>query len=84
MGVTNYLLAAIPLLALIIPLLLGHFPGERVIERLAERTSQRPLARPRAAVAKPRGPVVPTLLSTRLLIAASFAKRPPPALLPAS
>lgn len=77
-------LAAIPLLALIIPLLLGHFPGERVIERLAKRRPTRARAPRRLASARSYAITVPGLLRSRLLMAASFAKRPPPALSPAS
>ena len=71
-------LAALPLLVVVVPLLLGRFPGEAVIERLAARRT--PAHRPSRASAAPR-PVrraVAGLLRARLLIAASFAERPPP------
>ncbi len=71
-------LAALPLLALVLPLLLGRFPGESVIERLA--SGVRP-ARRRAPARppRPRPGFAHTLLRARLLIAASLAERPPPA-----
>ncbi len=78
------MLAAIPLLALIIPLLLGRFPGEQVIERLAGRGTRRSSPPKRVAVARPRPVAVRTLLRARLLMAASFAERPPPAFTTAS
>jgi hypothetical protein len=78
------LLAALPLLALIVPLLFGCFPGERAIQRLAERRPARPRARRTVPAAVPRPVAFRTLLRTRLLIATSFAKRPPPALITAS
>lgn len=78
------LLPALPLVAIVVPLLLGHFPGEDVIERLAARPAGRHQHHRRRAVSRPRPIAVRTLLRTRLLIAASFATRPPPALLPVS
>ena len=74
-------LAALPFLALVLPLLVGRFPGESVIERLATRAG-RALPRPTAAAPRPRPVLARTLLRTRLLIAASLAERPPPAPVP--
>jgi hypothetical protein len=78
------ILAALPVLLLIVPLMFGCFPGESVIERLA--ASRRPGRRRerRAEIAPPTWVSAPTLLRSRLLIAASFAERPPPVPLPAS
>jgi hypothetical protein len=73
------LLAAIPLLVLVIPLLLGRFPGEKVLERLAAQQNRARPSRPLDLPRPPR-PIVTGLLRTRLLIAASFAERPPPGL----
>jgi hypothetical protein len=70
-------LAALPLLALVLPLLAGRFPGEAVIVRIASR-GRRP-RRPLASAPRPRTRQAPALLRTRLLIAASLAGRPPPA-----
>jgi hypothetical protein len=75
------LLAALPVLLLILPLLFGRFPGESVIERLAARPTRRPRHERRGLAPRPRPIAVATLLRTRLLIAASLAERPPPALL---
>lgn len=74
------LLAAIPLLALIIPLICGRFPGETVIERLAAPARSTPRLERRFQEHRPRPAGRWTLLRTRLLIAASFAERPPPAI----
>jgi hypothetical protein len=72
-------LAALPLLMVMLPLLFGRFPGESVIERLAARARPRTRDR-RTAVAAPRqARSAVSLLRSRLLIAASFAERPPPA-----
>jgi hypothetical protein len=71
------LLAAIPFLAIVIPLLLGRFPGESVIDRLVtRRRSHAPVRK----LGQPPRPAVSGLLRARLLIAASLAERPPPAL----
>jgi hypothetical protein len=74
-------LAAIPLLALILPLILGRFPGESVIERLATRSPARSRRERRGSAGRPWPASLGSLLRTRLLIAASFAERPPPAAL---
>ncbi|MFN8161360.1 MAG: hypothetical protein U0R52_10010 [Solirubrobacterales bacterium] len=69
-------LAALPLLLLVVPLALGRYPGEETIERLrARRLRRRPL---RAIRAKPAKPREARLLRGRLLIAASLAERGPP------
>ena len=71
------LLAALPLLLLVIPLVAGRYPGERVLARVRERARRRP--RPaRAIAAKPARPRRAALLRTRLLVAASLAGRAPP------
>jgi hypothetical protein len=71
------LLAALPLLLLVLPLLAGRYPGERTLERL-RKVAARP-RRPRSASArKPIAPRRRSLLRTRLLIAASLAERAPP------
>ncbi len=72
------LLATLPLLLLLLPLLAGRYPGERTLERLRKVAPQR--ARPRSTSArKPIAPRRQSLLRTRLLIAASLAERAPPA-----
>jgi hypothetical protein len=80
----TWLLPALPLLALIIPLIFGCFPGESVIERLAARAPARSCRQSRGGAARPRPVSLGSLLRARLLIAASFAERPPPAALLAS
>jgi hypothetical protein len=80
----TWLLPALPLVMLIIPLIFGRFPGESVIERLASRPPARSRRQRRAAAERPRPASLGSLLRTRLLIAASFAERPPPAALLAS
>jgi len=75
------ILAALPLLALVIPLLFGRYIGESVIERFAARPPVRSRHERRGRVVRPRAITASTLLRTRLLIAASFAERPPPAVL---
>ncbi len=70
------LLAALPLLLLVIPLVVGRYPGEGVLASVRERRRRpRPL---RALVAKPSAPRVADLLRNRLLVAASLAERAPP------
>lgn len=71
------LLALVPLLLLVVPLLLGHYPGCEAIVRLAERIAT-PL-RPRRAKrqARPRTPRSHAA-SGGLLIAFGIAQRPPP------
>jgi len=78
-GSTDALLFMAPALLIAIPLLGGRFFGEELIVRLASRR-----ARPRrAAVTAPALPPAPSAWLPRgaRLIAASLAKRPPPAAL---
>ena len=81
-GVTElvtFLLPALPLLALLATLLLGHYPGCEAIVRLSERiASARPRARDadrHATLPKPPRAAAP---AGGLLIALGLAQRPPP------
>jgi hypothetical protein len=74
----TFLLPALPLLALLLALLLGHYPGCEAIVRLAERIAYRdgkPAAPGRTALPKPPRAFAP---SGGLLIALGLAQRPPP------
>jgi hypothetical protein len=79
-GSTEALLFMAPALLIAIPLLGGRFFGEELIVRLATR---RPRPRRRSAAAAPAPPPAPSVWLPRgaRLIAASLAKRPPPAAL---
>jgi hypothetical protein len=75
-----FLLPAVPLLALLLFLLLGRYPGCDAIVRLSERLAAR-AARPTAANKhRPRAPRPPRSFapSGGLLIALGHAQRPPP------
>ncbi|MQA75997.1 MAG: hypothetical protein GEU88_16965 [Solirubrobacterales bacterium] len=72
------LLAALPLLLLAVPLLLGRYPGERTLELLRARRD-RPERPARSIAPAPSPPRRQPLLRNRLLIAASLAERAPPA-----
>jgi hypothetical protein len=75
----TFLLPALPLLALLLTLLLGRYPGCEAIVRFAERiASLVPEARataPRSALPKPPRSFAP---AGGLLIAFGHAQRPPP------
>ncbi|MGN6202298.1 MAG: hypothetical protein ACTHNY_07830 [Solirubrobacterales bacterium] len=76
----TFLLPALPLLALLLTLLLGRYPGCEAIVRLSERLagpgdSGRREATRRAALPKPPRSFAP---SGGLLIALGLAQRPPP------
>lgn len=73
-----FLLPAVPLLALLLALLLGHYPGCEAIVRLSEWMAKH--VRPRhgvvrRALPKPRRSFAPR---GGLLIALGLAQRPPP------
>jgi hypothetical protein len=75
----TFLLPALPLLALLLTLLLGRYPGCEAIVRLSERlaspgASRHGAAMP-AALPKPPRSFAP---SGGLLIALGLAQRPPP------
>jgi hypothetical protein len=75
----TFLLPALPLLALLLTLLLGHYPGCEAIVRLSEliaaaRRRTRDADR-RPALPKPRRASAP---GGGLLIALGLAQRPPP------
>lgn len=72
-------LAAVPLLLLLVALLLGHYPGCDAIVRLSERLSPRWLAR-RSVARLQRRPTPPRSFAASggLLIAFGLAQRPPP------
>ncbi len=76
---TEFAIAAAPLLLLLVALLLGHYPGCEVAMRLAERIASR--ARPGATVAsnspRPRPPASHAARGGQLL-AFGLAQRPPP------
>ena len=73
-----FLLPALPLLALLLTLLLGHYPGCEAIVRLSERIAGR--RRIRDAVRRPALPKPPRAFAPAggLLIALGLAQRPPP------
>jgi hypothetical protein len=75
----TFLLPALPLLALLLTLLLGRYPGceaiVRVSERLAEAVAQVRAPVRRAALPKPPRSFAP---AGGLLIAFGHAQRPPP------
>ncbi|HEX6781480.1 MAG TPA: hypothetical protein VF125_05550 [Solirubrobacterales bacterium] len=73
-----FLLPALPLLALLLTLLLGHYPGCEAIVRLSERIAGR--RRTRDAVRRPALPKPPRASAPAggLLIAFGLAQRPPP------
>jgi hypothetical protein len=74
-----FLLPAIPLLFLVVPLLLGRYPGCTAIVRLAERIAARGDA-PRAAAARPTPPRPRSFAPAGgLLLALSLSGRAPPA-----
>ena len=75
-----FLLPALPLLALLLTLLLGHYPGCEAIVRLAERIEA--LGRPALATrARRPAPRPPRSFAPRggLLLALSLSGRAPPA-----
>jgi hypothetical protein len=73
-----FLLPALPLLALLLTLLLGHYPGCEAIVRLSERIAAR--RRTRDAVRRPAlpKPLRASAPAGGLLIALGLAQRPPP------
>ncbi len=76
---TEFAIAAIPLLLLLVALLLGRYPGCEVAMRLAERIASR--ARREATTASnSRRPQPPASRAVHggLLIAFGLAQRPPP------
>jgi hypothetical protein len=78
-----FLLPAVPLLALLVCLLCGRYPGCEAIVRLSERIAAASAsASRRAATAARRSPFRPRSCAPRggLLIALSLAQRPPPLL----
>jgi hypothetical protein len=75
----EFLIAAIPLLALLAALLLGRYPGCETALRLAERIAARGHAAPTPARSwrRPRSPAK-RAPHGGLLIALGLAQRPPP------
>jgi hypothetical protein len=74
-----FLLPAVPLLALLVCLLCGRYPGHEAIVRLSERIAARP-ARRAGTRARPR-PLRPRSFAPGggLLLALSLSGRAPPA-----
>jgi hypothetical protein len=74
-----FLLPALPLLALLLTLLLGRYPGCEAIVRLSERIAGRARA-VRDAARRPALPKSPRSFAPAggLLIALGLAQRPPP------
>lgn len=74
----TFLLPALPLLALLLTLLLGHYPGCEAIVRLSERIAR--YSEPRQGVARFALPKPPRSFAPAggLLIALGLAQRPPP------
>lgn len=72
-------IAAIPLLLLVVSLLLGFYPGCETALRIAARIADRTRAAMRAAADSPR-PRLPKSHAAQggLLIALGLARRPPP------
>lgn len=75
-------LAALPLLAVVLPLLFGRYPGARTLTRLAARRRRYRPARELGAA--PRCGIAALTPRRGRLIAHSLAKRPPPAPLPSA
>ncbi len=75
----TFLLPVAPLLALLVFLLLGRYPGCEAIAALGDRIASSARRRP-AAAARPRLPLAPrpTARGGGLLIALGHAQRPPP------
>jgi len=75
-----FLLPAVPLLALVVCLLLGRYPGCEAIVRLSERIASRS-RRGRAGAARRPAPLRPGSFAPRggLLLALSLSGRAPPA-----
>lgn len=78
-GLVTFLLPALPLLALLLTLLLGHYPGCEAIVRLSERVAGRSESS-QSAVRSEVQPKPPRSFAPAggLLIALSLAQRPPP------
>jgi hypothetical protein len=72
-----FLIAIAPLLALLVVLLAGRYPGERTLERW--RLALRPLRRSRSRARRPGFMVEPMPWRGGRLIAVSLAGRAPPA-----
>jgi hypothetical protein len=75
-----FLLPAVPLLALLVCLLCGHYPGSEAIVRLSERLAARSRGR-RAGAVRHRAPLRPRSFAPNggLLLALSLSGRAPPA-----
>lgn len=78
LGAAGGLLAAIPVLLLLVAMAHGRYPGERTIARARVRF-RAPARRSRAAGARPRQTAFSTFVAGALLIARALAKRGPPA-----
>jgi hypothetical protein len=74
-----FLLPAVPLLALLVCLLLGRYPGCEAIVRLSERIASRSRSE-RSGATRAQPPLRPHSFAPRggLLIALGLAQRPPP------
>jgi hypothetical protein len=77
-----FVLPAVPLLVLVAFLLLGRFPGERMIERLSRGIAATRRARAgRDPLRRPLVHPVTWAPAGGMLLAFGLARRPPPALL---
>ena len=78
-ALVTFLLPALPLLALLLTLLLGHYPGCEAIVRFSELIAERG-RRTRDALRRPALPKPPRAFAPAggLLIALGLAQRPPP------
>ena len=76
----TFLLPALPLLALLLTLLLGRYPGHEAILRLSERIASRARDAGAAAACDAALPKPPRAFAPAggLLIAFGHAQRPPP------
>jgi len=79
-----FLLSLVPLLALLVFLLLGRYPGCDAIVRLGDRLAASAASKPKAA-ARVRLPLPPRSFAPGggLLLALGIAQRPPPLVAPA-
>jgi hypothetical protein len=76
---TEFAIAAVPLLLLLVALLLGRYPGCEVAMRIAERIASRTRHRATTASNSRRPhPPISRVVHGGLLIALSLAQRPPP------
>jgi hypothetical protein len=74
-----FLLPAVPLLALLLMLLFGRYPGCEAIVRLSERIAAWRRSRPGGSRRRPTARRSPSFAAGGLLLALSLSGRAPPA-----